>query len=349
MLKGIMKAKYWLCKRNNVFFSFDSANGQRLSLHTRDREEAQRILRAKNDAATQPAINISIAKAYLVGTDPKLVARTWGDAIKHYCSKQKETTRVRMEREYNKPVYNLIRDRKLVETTADDFNAVLQASGAFTLHMLRCLHNLALGLGWILTPIIPPRLWPKHEKKPKRAVTWEEHQRIVQREPNLERKNYYELLWEIGSAQTDGANMKAENIDWKKRLLSYHRQKTGELCQLAIGPRLEALLKSLPTEGALFPTVTKLGDNDRATKFRDRCQRLLIVGISLHSYRYAWAERAKELGMPERFAQSALGHASLAVHRHYSRDGAAICPSLENFEGKIVPALTTETPMAAAC
>ena len=65
-----MKSKYWLCKRNEVCFSFDSATGKRESLHTGDREEAKRIIRAQNDAATQPAINISIAKACLVGTDP---------------------------------------------------------------------------------------------------------------------------------------------------------------------------------------------------------------------------------------------------------------------------------------
>ena len=57
-----MKQKYWLCKRKNVFFSFDSETGRRESLHTGDREEAKRIIRAKNDAATQPAINISIGR-----------------------------------------------------------------------------------------------------------------------------------------------------------------------------------------------------------------------------------------------------------------------------------------------
>jgi hypothetical protein len=41
--------------------------------------------------------------------------------------------------------------------------------------------------------------------------------------------------------------------------------------------------------------------------------------------------------MPERFAQSGLGHGSLAVHREYSRDGVAICPSLENYESKVIP------------
>lgn len=44
---------------------------------------------------------------------------------------------------------------------------------------------------------------------------------------------------------------------------------------------------------------------DRATEFKQRCACLAITGISLHSYRYAWAERARRCGYPERFAQEA--------------------------------------------
>src|ERR1035437_5059170 len=57
------------------------------------------------------------------------------------------------------------------------------------------------------------------------------------------------------------------------------------------------------------------GGNDRATEFKQRCDGLKIKGVSLHSYRYAWAERALKCGFPERFAQQALGHNSKAVHR----------------------------------
>ncbi|HEV2329562.1 MAG TPA: tyrosine-type recombinase/integrase [Verrucomicrobiae bacterium] len=338
-----MKQKFWLCKRKNVFFSFDSETRRRESLHTGDKEEAQRILRAKNDAATQPAINISIAKAYLVGTDAKLVQRTWAFVIQEYCAVKKDSTRDRRERAVKSKAFNIIRNKRLVETTAEDFHAVLKSSGVFTCHILRGLHNLALGMGWILAPIIPPKLWPKYEKKPKRAVTFEEHQKIVQAEnENTERKAYYELLWEIGAAQTDGANLTTANIDWNDRLLSYRRKKTGELCMMEIGSRLEAILKSLPSQGALFPKISELEDKDRAAEFRRRCRLLGIDGISLHSYRYAWAWRAKQAGMPERFAQSGLGHGSLAVHREYSRDGVAICPSLENYENKIVPLNTVK-------
>ena len=327
-----MKAKFWLCKRKEAYFSFDSTTGKRESLHTGNREEAQKIIRALNDSASQPALNVSIAKAYLVGIDPKLVERKWDFVIQEFCTNKKESSRARLERAVKRPAFNFIRNKRLVETTADDFFAVMKSGGVFTQHLLRCIHNLALGMGWILAPIISPKLWPRTEKKPKRAVTPEEHQRIIQSEQNAERKLYYELLWEIGAAQTDGSKLKAENVDWKKRLLSYRRQKTGELCMMEIGARLEAVLKQLPTHGVLFPKISTLKDKDRSAEFRRRCRILGINGISLHSYRYAWAWRAKQAGMPERFAQSGLGHGSLAVHREYSRDGVAICPPIERYE-----------------
>jgi len=331
-----MSKKYWLCKRGKIYFSFDSETRKRESLHTDDKEEAARIIHARNDASRQSGINITIAKAYLVGSDPKLVERTWTWVMQDYCSKGKESTQKRNQRAIRSKPFNLIRDKKLIETTADDLRAVMKAGGAFTNHFLRCLHNSALGLGWILSPIIPPKLWPKAEKRPKRAITWDEHQKIIQNENSTERKHYYELLWEIGAAQTDGANLTTANIDWEKRLLLYHRQKTGELCVLQIGPRLETLLKKLPASGSLFPTVSHIRDAWRSAEFRRRCRLLKIEGVTLHSYRYAWASRAKQFGMPERFAQGALGHASVAVHREYAREGVVVCPSLEEYEQKIV-------------
>ena len=57
-----------------------------------------------------------------------------------------------------------------------------------------------------------------------------------------------------------------------------------------------------------------------------------IEGATLHSYRYAWAERAKQCGYPERFAQEALGHNSKAVHRAYARKAKVRLPSLESYE-----------------
>jgi integrase len=57
-----------------------------------------------------------------------------------------------------------------------------------------------------------------------------------------------------------------------------------------------------------------------------------IKGVTLHSYRYAWAERPKVVGYPERYAQIALGHNSKAVHRAYSRNAQVTLPPLEDYE-----------------
>ena len=71
-----------------------------------------------------------------------------------------------------------------------------------------------------------------------------------------------------------------------------------------------------------------MDSKDRATIFRRKCILLDIKGVTLHSYRYAWAERAFELGLPERLAMVALGHNSAAIHRAYSKNAKIVCPSL---------------------
>ncbi len=67
------------------------------------------------------------------------------------------------------------------------------------------------------------------------------------------------------------------------------------------------ILRDLPGSGPLFPYLRTVRAGDRSTEFHQRCVGLGIKGVSLHSYRYAWAERAKTAGYPERFAQEALG------------------------------------------
>jgi len=66
---------------------------------------------------------------------------------------------------------------------------------------------------------------------------------------------------------------------------------------------------------------------------------------SLHSYRYAWTERAKTVGYPERFAQLALGHNSKAVHRAYARKAQVTLPPLEEYERNAMTAPVIPLPM----
>jgi integrase len=131
----------------------------------------------------------------------------------------------------------------------------------------------------------------------------------------VERKAFYRLAWHLGASQSDIAFLEAANIDWENRVISFARKKTGAIALMRFDEEMENVLRSLPARGALFPHFRRLKAKDRATEFKQRCRDAGVEGVRLHSYRSAWAERAKKAGYPERFAQEALGHNSKAVHR----------------------------------
>ena len=213
----------------------------------------------------------------------------------------------------------------------------MHANGNCVAHYLRRLHNLAVDLGWLAWPILAKRAWPKIRSQSKRAITAEEHAAVIASEKNAARRAYYDLLYETGAAQTDAANLTAENIDWQNGILVYRRKKLGpfsEPARLTIGRKLKALLQSLPRSGDLFPNIKTTSANHRSAEFGRRCRVAGITGVSLHSYRHAWAQRAKACGYPQRFAQAALGHSSQAVHEAYARGALVVCPPLDHFEQK---------------
>ena len=92
-------------------------------------------------------------------------------------------------------------------------------------------------------------------------------------------------------------------------------------------------MNQLPNKGFLFPKLVKLKEGWRSAVFWKRRRAAGIpVGICLHSYRYAWAERAEAAGMPEREAMAHLGHSSRAVHRAYARNANRVTLPLEYYE-----------------
>jgi integrase len=329
-----MSDRYRLVRRGNRYYAVDRESCGRVSLGTNDRGNAKKLLAAKNETARCPNLNLAIGRTYLAAHDPAIIDRTWSLVMDDFCRRGKEHTHQRRVRAMKSAPFQRLRDKKLVETTADDIRDVLRLGGSSTNHFMRCLHNLALGLGWLPAPIIPPKLWPVPQTKKRRGITQAEQETILGSERNEERRHYYELLWEIGASQSDAAGLKADNISWKHRVLRYQRLKTGECAALRIGPRLEQLLKKLPSSGYLFPRISQTTDSARSAEFNRRCRVAKVDGVSLHSYRYAWAERAKAAGYPVRWAQNALGHNSRVVHLAYATAITAICPTLEDYESK---------------
>jgi integrase len=319
-------------RRSEVYYCEDRTTGQQKSLRTRDEAEAERIIQAKNDAVKLPQMNLVMAKTYLSAQDPKMIIRTWADVLARFCDRNNANTRIRHERVARTKPMQFLKCKRLIETTADDFFEALKLGSTSTIAFLQTIHNDAIGMGWIPSPILPRKLWPKMNKKDKRAITEAEHITLMAAVDD-EWRLYFQLLWFIGAAQTDAANLTDANIDWTSRVLKYDRQKLNgrslpPAC-LVIGKGLEVILRQLPSTGSLFPSITKMDDRSRACFMWKLCKRVGIKGVSLHSYRYSWAERAKVAGIPQRWAQAALGHNSKAVHDAYARNALVVCPPID--------------------
>jgi integrase len=340
-----MKQRYGLVRRPwGIFYVKDKVTGEQTSLKTKDKGEAQRLLQARNEAHIQPALNLQIARAYLAGSDPEMRTRTWQHVMEVMGSTKHGPTLERWKIAMKDSAFDLIRNRPLLETRAEQLIQVLKTGTVSTNVFLRRLHNFAVDMNWIAWPIIPRRQWPAVVFKGKRGITAEEHGKIIAGERNAEWKAFYELLWNTGGAQSDIAGLRAEDIDWTRSMIAFARRKTGSIVQLHFGDDVAALLRSLPERGPLFPNIGAMNQSDRGIAFKRRCRLVGVSGVSLHCYRYAWAERALKCGYPERFAQQALGHNSKAVHHAYARHAEVTIPSLDEWEKKHNPVEPPQPP-----
>ena len=337
-----MQNKYRLYRRPGrsiTYYAEDCSTGKRQSLGTKNEAEAEKLLQAKNEANAQPVLSRELAKAYLHIQDPLFGERTWGDVARLIDAAYEGNTKERFQKFIrSQPVKRLL-DLRLVETTSTHFLEVFAhpKAGVSTNVQLRILRNRALDLEWILRPVLSKRAWPKIKYGHRDATTREQHEALLKVTPNKEYRLFFELCWLTGGSQSDVASLTNEDINWQTRRLYYERQKLkskggGNAC-LVIGSDLEALLQQLPKEGALFPHLSTLGESQRSSYFcRRRIAAGLPEGIVLHSYRYKWAERAQEAGMPEREAMAHLGHGSKAVHRAYAKSANRVTMPIEWYE-----------------
>ena len=353
-----MKERFIIFKRRNgVFYIEDRVEKSQKSLHTRDRREAERLLAAHREAYQENLNNRAMGRVYIKAADPKMAARTWADVFDTIISVKNGETRHRWESARKDEHLAAILHQPLIDATASDFFRVLTVGTVSTNNFLRRVHNFALDMGWLVSAVIPKKHWPPVIYGAKRATTDTEHAQILGREPNAERRAFYEMCWHLGASQSDIAQLTAECIDWSDMTLSFsriklrRRRKTSHPI-VSIGPKLATLLRSLPSSGLLFPYMASVRSGDRATEFKQRCDGLKITGITLHSYRYSWAERARKANVPLRSAMEQLGHGSKAVHHAYAGKAQVRLKSLEEYEaeadGKIIPFANPEASSAEA-
>ncbi len=332
-MKNDMKQRYRVFLRPwGVYYYEDLTTGKQETLKTRDKAEAYRLVAAKNENEGAPAFSLHLARVYWKAGDPAAARRTWQNVMDEIPKLKQGETQHRWLTAIKDKALDSIRNMVILETQAEHFLKVLEQGTVSTNTYLRRIHNFALDMNWLPWPVLAKKRWPAVIHGERRAITLAEHLAIIAREPNPERKAFYKLIWCLGASQSDLAFLEAENVDWKNNLISYRRMKTGTIAIMRLDEEMTQILKDLPGEGPLFPYMRTVRAGDRATEFKQRCDGLGIKGISLHSYRYAWAERAKTAGYPERFAQVNIGHNSRAMTRAYSRNAPVEMPALSEYE-----------------
>lgn len=191
-----MSTRYRLtCRgvRGGIFYCVDKSTGKRTSLKTTDADEARQIVAAKNQAERQPGLNLHIAKAYLAGTDNGMTTRTWQQALEALIQTKLASNQQRWRTAARDKALAPLLPHVIIDTPADLLLQVMRAGKVSTNVYLRRLHNFCVDMNWLPWPLIPKRQWPAVQFKEKRAITLEEHQRIIAAEKNPERKALYRL------------------------------------------------------------------------------------------------------------------------------------------------------------
>jgi hypothetical protein len=321
---------------------------------------------------TNVAFHKKTAEMHLAKCNPEWTINTWDMVInsmkkapRGQVGGQKSARTVRtITSSWGNKCWNRIRHKRLIDTLPSDFQGALNGLGCGLVAFGKTLHRFAFNHGMMPYQIMGDAMWPKVKfNRRSRAITEAEHVRLVKyfseagervyrmalkHHPDTtiaqwqeEWVNYLWLLWFTAASNSDAANMKAENILWDERVIAYKRDKwqepeeTPPVCvAIAKGGQLEKLLKALPAQGNLFPLLTQIGQESRCRVFKKARERVGIKGrVTIHGYRFGFAERAKKGGMSVEDRMISLGHANYKMTHHYDKHALVTPQSIEVLDG----------------
>jgi len=166
-------------RANGVFYCEDAESRKQQSLRTKDWDEAERLVNAKNEATLQPRVNLQIARACLIATDPEMSIRTWQHAFNEIVKTKTRPTRRRWLIAAKDKAFDLIRDLPILETKPQHFLKALESGTVSTNVYFRSLHNFVWEMNWLPWLVIVKKQWPRVRYKERRAITLQEHLRII--------------------------------------------------------------------------------------------------------------------------------------------------------------------------
>jgi hypothetical protein len=179
-MKNDMKQRYSVFLRPwGVYYCQDNTNGKQETLKTRDKDEAFRLVAAKNENEDAPAFSLHLARVYWKAGDPTGATRTWQNVMDEIPKLKEGETHHRWLTAIKDKAFDSIRNMVVLETQAEHFLKVLECGSVCTNIYLRRVHNFALDMNWLPWPVLPKKRWPAIKFKDKRGITLAEHQAIV--------------------------------------------------------------------------------------------------------------------------------------------------------------------------
>ena len=78
------------------------------------------------------------------------------------------------------------------------------------------------------------------------------------------------MCWHLSASQGDIASLRGDDVDRTHGAVSFRRQKTSVPVIVHLGAETLNLFNDLPAEGVLFPYLSSVRANGRATEFKSR-------------------------------------------------------------------------------
>ena len=97
---------------NDVCYAYDTTTRRHKSLKTKNRDIAERLVAAMNQANDVPLLNRAMARIYAAGASPELMTRTWSEVMEAYAMKCAPLTRIRVDRAFRSEPFKFLRTHR---------------------------------------------------------------------------------------------------------------------------------------------------------------------------------------------------------------------------------------------
>lgn len=199
-------------------------------------------------------------------------------------------------------------------------------SSSFYMRVLRTIYLRAVDSGYVNDTKPFVRVYTGIGKTVKRAITIDEIRRIrhlkgLTYNEELARDLFLFSFYTRGMSFIDIAYLKPENI--QNGLLTYQRQKTGQLIAIRWEQPMQDIVNRHPTNNSkyLLPIILRNNGCERS-QYRE-CQRIVNVELkkigrlceislplTMYVARHSWASIARGMNLPVGIISDAMGHTS---------------------------------------